>query len=711
MKRSFKKLLILATGIFCLCLFGQAESHYQYINYADGDIYFGHISYLDISENGQYPLILREGKSAPEAGVLNFPIAPGDTITTPESVRCEIQFDSGTIVRLDGGTELKIETILAKSLSASVDMTNLVLNRGQLYTMYREYRNTEAFQLIVPNASVLLKHSTQLMLRTSDSGDTEVQVWGGKASVLYGPGEQRLEQLPVKKSEVLTVNAFHKASYTEHTIDAEFYLWNQNINKNFEQTHEGLTAIPKPIQRLSPAVFNFAQKFSNNFGEWIWHDIYGNVWRPFTNDYYPTGTWQPYYFGQWREINGGLFWVPQESWGWVPYHLGTWIWNKKLGWVWLPGSVFAPAWIDWDFYFGYFSWRPISLFESYYFGNAWWSYCYDCMNDRVDSWKDPQGSGIAPPQNSDRGSNDSGVADSPGGEKKIINKNQLKQKGSEPYKVSKETRNILARMAEALITADEDMVDAIVGMPGAVAVRAEDLNRPQIHTFTEPVEKLDSKIQAGLSDRKSESDPSQSAVSAFRRSEIFTTVGKIVDLPNRGSARSASAENRAAAMPLRLSDWNKAPGEEKTRSTQSILSESTSRFERSSAKRNSNTRFRDWNPDLRHAAVLGVRIDYSSQDNSIRCDDLGLSSGDANRRLGSLSRAAALASRGYNSRSSSRSSGGSYSTSSGARSSSGSSSSSSGSSGSNSSSSSQNSSSSSDRSSGRTSASGRTIIK
>jgi len=42
-------------------------------------------------------------------------------------------------------------------------------------------------------------------------------------------------------------------------------------------------------------------------------------------------------------------------------------------------------------------------------------------------------------------------------------------------------------------------------------------------------------------------------------------------------------------------------------------------------------RFRDWNPDVRIARSLGVRIDYSSANNEVRCPQLGISSRDTER--------------------------------------------------------------------------------
>jgi hypothetical protein len=42
-------------------------------------------------------------------------------------------------------------------------------------------------------------------------------------------------------------------------------------------------------------------------------------------------------------------------------------------------------------------------------------------------------------------------------------------------------------------------------------------------------------------------------------------------------------------------------------------------------------RFRDWNPDIRIARSLGVRIEYSSATNEVRCPQLKISSRDTER--------------------------------------------------------------------------------
>ncbi|RPJ03019.1 MAG: hypothetical protein EHM31_02035, partial [Candidatus Aminicenantes bacterium] len=343
-------LLVAAAGLV-------AADNYKVVNVAR-DFYFGHISYIEATPEGTDPVVFREGSTEPEQGVLNLPIGPGDKIRTSGDRRCEIQFDTGTVVRLDFETDLRVETILAGSLSSTGEMSVLTLGRGRVYVMYKEYNRREMFQILTPNAAVKMKHNSVALVSAAADGTTETQVRYGRAQVLFGPAEKRLDAKAVKKGERLIVLADHQSELAAAIEDTAFELWNKDVNARFEALHEGLTAIPKPIQKLPPAVFYFAQYYGHQYGEWLWDDFYGYVWRPFIDTgAYPWG-WSPYYAGRWSYSGGQMFWVPDEPWGWIPYHLGIWQWDKKHGWVWLPGSMFAPAWVTWDFYFGYASWRP-----------------------------------------------------------------------------------------------------------------------------------------------------------------------------------------------------------------------------------------------------------------------------------------------------------------------------------------------------------------
>jgi len=136
-----------------------ASEHYKVAG-GPRDLYFGHISFVESTPGGTDPVVLRTGRAEPEPGVLNMPIGPGDTVLTSDDRRCEIQFDTGTIVRLDFGTEVRVETILARSLSSLEALSVLTLDRGRVYVMYKEYDGKEMFQVLTPNAAVKMRHNT-----------------------------------------------------------------------------------------------------------------------------------------------------------------------------------------------------------------------------------------------------------------------------------------------------------------------------------------------------------------------------------------------------------------------------------------------------------------------------------------------------------------------------------------------------------------------
>jgi hypothetical protein len=579
-----------------------AGDHYRLIN-SPSRFYFGHISYVEPGPEGEPPTVLREGRAEAEEAILNLPIGPGDTVRASADRRVEIQFDTGTIVRLDFATELRIETILARSLSKLDELSVMTLDRGRIYVMYKEYSRTELFQVLTPNAAVRMKHNSVAFVTAAGDGTTEAQVKYGRASVLFGPNERSLRDLTVKKGQRLIVLADHQSELASALEDTPFDLWNGEINARFDELHEGLSALPKPLQKLPPAVFYFAQMYGSRYGEWLWDDIYGYVWRPFLDDsLYPWG-WQPYYAGQWASYNGQMFWVPGEPWGWVPYHLGVWQWDKKLGWVWLPGSLFAPAWATWDFYFFYAGWRPWNLFD-WMFGYTPYGWSGFTFADGS-WWYAPYGGaagGTIPPT--------------------IIRNDQLKRPKGSFYPLPGELKKVLARVAQAYNRGDA----RVHGSIGEVARQLVLVDRRQLGTTA--VDRA-----AVTWDRVPKVGPPADGSNGRARFRVASQNQAHADLlVSKGPARAP----RNVPTPSRTGgDAGGAvtpPAGPASRGVVSPVPGGTS-----------TVRFRDWNPDLRLARALGVRIEYSSARNAVSCPDLAISSRDRESAGG---RSARLTSRG-----------------------------------------------------------------
>lgn len=91
------------------------------------------------------------------------------------------------------------------------------------------------------------------------------------------------------------------------------------------------------------------------YGEWVWVDGLGRVWRPWV-----TGGWRPYTHGRWVFTSLGWTWVAYEPWGYIPHHYGHWA-NTHLGWVWAPGYTYHPArvvWVGAGIYVGWYATPP-----------------------------------------------------------------------------------------------------------------------------------------------------------------------------------------------------------------------------------------------------------------------------------------------------------------------------------------------------------------
>src|SRR5262249_23935328 len=69
--------------------------------------------------------------------------------------------------------------------------------------------------------------------------------------------------------------------------------------------------------------------------------------------------WRPYTVGRWAWSDYGWTWVSDEPFGWAAYHYGRWTRAPRYGWVWIPGDVWAPAWVAWRQGPGMVGWAPL----------------------------------------------------------------------------------------------------------------------------------------------------------------------------------------------------------------------------------------------------------------------------------------------------------------------------------------------------------------
>lgn len=94
-----------------------------------------------------------------------------------------------------------------------------------------------------------------------------------------------------------------------------------------------------------------------SYGDWLETSDYGYVFRP--REAQRSQSWRPYTDGHWVYSDAGWAWVSDEPFGWAAYHYGRWTRLRNVGWVWVPGDEWAPAWVSWRKSDSYVGWAPL----------------------------------------------------------------------------------------------------------------------------------------------------------------------------------------------------------------------------------------------------------------------------------------------------------------------------------------------------------------
>lgn len=110
-------------------------------------------------------------------------------------------------------------------------------------------------------------------------------------------------------------------------------------------------------ERHSTASYGTFYRKLEPYGAWRETSDYGYVWQP--REAEESRNWRPYTDGHWVYTDAGWTWVSDESFGWATYHYGRWVRLRRIGWVWVPGEEWAPAWVSWRTSKDYVGWAPL----------------------------------------------------------------------------------------------------------------------------------------------------------------------------------------------------------------------------------------------------------------------------------------------------------------------------------------------------------------
>ena len=100
---------------------------------------------------------------------------------------------------------------------------------------------------------------------------------------------------------------------------------------------------------------DFFHDHLESYGDWREVGDYGYCWQPRDVD----RDWRPYSDGHWVYTDAGWTWDSEEPYSWAVYHYGRWARVDQVGWVWVPGTEWGPAWVSWRRSPRHVGWAPL----------------------------------------------------------------------------------------------------------------------------------------------------------------------------------------------------------------------------------------------------------------------------------------------------------------------------------------------------------------
>ena len=282
---------------------------------------------------------------------INTPLDEGDAVWCPTGSRVEIQLPDGTMVRMDGGSQLDL-------LANEDGFTHLHLASGRLYLRTAQTSGNNSLQIDADNTAVLPASRTRLRIDMLPNSQEDIAIFKGTAYV-----EGNGSRTKVRAGEHIALEEGHSELLPLNPAD-NWEFWNMERDRIQSRSAKLDSNLPDELRSHS------AELDTN--GTWARVPEYGMVWRPTVM---VSDDWAPYRSGRWIWKGDDYVWISFENWGWVPYHYGRWAVISGFGWCWVPpsrGDVYwGPGYVGWYRTGNQVGWTPLAPREKYY-GNRYY---------------------------------------------------------------------------------------------------------------------------------------------------------------------------------------------------------------------------------------------------------------------------------------------------------------------------------------------------
>lgn len=286
-----------------------------------------------------------------EALSRGIPITEGDVVESHG--RGVLQLADGTRVAFGSDTRFQIATLFTDKDQDRQVLLRLDYGRLRI-SMGRE--SGAQIRINMPSGSAILSDGSSVSFEMERDRTARVKVLSGRMVFL-----NERDKASLLAGERLTV-------YSDQDRLDRIQNFNTYGGDSFDSWCDRELAVRRgPSWDKVPSEIRYYADDLDNNGEWVYVDEYRTwCWRPLR----VSAEWRPYWQGRWGAYPGGMTWISDEPWGYVTYHHGRWGWGAGLGWYWIPGVYYSPAWVAWHTSDAYFGWAPMG----YYNRPAAWGY-------------------------------------------------------------------------------------------------------------------------------------------------------------------------------------------------------------------------------------------------------------------------------------------------------------------------------------------------
>ncbi len=279
-----------------------------------------------------------------EALTRGTPVGEGDVVESRG--RGVLQLGDGTRVAFGGATRFTVAALFTDRKGEKQVL--LRLDYGRLRVLLGGQSDAK-FRVDTPSGSATCFDKGAFTLEAERDRIVRLKVHSGRVTFANERDETR-----ITAGDRLTV-------YSPQDNLDRVRGFNTYDGDDFDRWSERAVVVRRgeSWDRVPSEIRYYADELDDH-GRWIHSDEFGDVWQP-------NGVredWRPYYQGRWAPYSGGMTWISDEPWAYVAYHHGRWHWGLGVGWFWIPGIHYSPAWVAWQHTPGYYGWAPMGYYNT-----------------------------------------------------------------------------------------------------------------------------------------------------------------------------------------------------------------------------------------------------------------------------------------------------------------------------------------------------------